>query len=131
MVAAEPLVQRYPGCRRRPAVELSTIQESYSVTKRDRACNSNIDFGPKSFYICSILAQRGRRPEAFLKVERGRRSRGGVRNAASGGAEIRWWGTTTPLRGASLHDAQEEMPGHGSADPHQKIAGGAPRGERP
>src|SRR5262245_54430422 len=87
MVAAEPLVQRYPGCRRRPAVELSTIQESYSVTKRDRACNSNIDFGPKSFYICSILAQRGRRPEAFLKVERGRRSRGCVRNAVSGGAE--------------------------------------------
>src|SRR5262245_14791688 len=30
---------------------------------------------------------RGRRPEAFLKVERGRRSRGCARNVASGGAE--------------------------------------------
>src|SRR5262245_66258925 len=30
---------------------------------------------------------RGRRPEAFLKVERGRRSRGCVRSAVSGGAE--------------------------------------------
>src|SRR5262245_23214513 len=30
---------------------------------------------------------RGRRPEAFLKVERGRRSRGGARNVAPGGAE--------------------------------------------
>src|SRR5262245_25973801 len=100
MVAAEPLVQRYPGCRRRPAVELSTIQESYSVTKRDRACNSNIDFGPKSFYICSILAQRGRRPEAFLKVERGRRSRGGARNVASGGAETAVRAVRPFLRGA-------------------------------
>src|SRR5262245_17803589 len=30
---------------------------------------------------------RGRRPEAFLKVERGRRSRGCARSAVSGGAE--------------------------------------------
>src|SRR5215510_13599420 len=30
---------------------------------------------------------RGPPPEAFLKVERGRRSRGGARNVASGGAE--------------------------------------------
>src|SRR5262245_60669546 len=30
---------------------------------------------------------RGRRPEAFLKVERGRRSRGCTRNVVSGGAE--------------------------------------------
>src|SRR5262245_45918658 len=30
---------------------------------------------------------RGRRPEAFLKVDRGRRSRGCVRSAVSGGAE--------------------------------------------
>src|SRR5262245_9500711 len=32
---------------------------------------------------------------------------------------------------SSLHDGPEEMLGHGSAEPHQKIAGGAPRGARP
>src|SRR5262245_66093468 len=40
-----------------------------------------------SAYKYAILAQRGRRPEAILKVERGRRSCGCIRNAVSGGAE--------------------------------------------
>src|SRR5262245_133348 len=78
----------------------STKPALYCVTKCDHSFDINIDFGPPPFYICSILAQRGRRPEAILKVERGRRSRGGARNVASGGAQTRWWGTTTPLRGA-------------------------------
>src|SRR5262245_3884350 len=98
-----------------------TARAFYPYTNCDHRSKLDIDFGLRMFYICSILAQRGRRPEAFLKVERGWRSRGGARNVAPGGAEtaIR---ALRPVCEELAARWPEEMPGHGSADPHQKIA---------
>src|SRR5262245_10902722 len=98
-----------------------TARAFYPYTNCDHRSKLDIDFGLRMFYICSILAQRGRRPEAFLKVERGWRSRGGARNVAPGGAEtaIR---ALRPVCEELAARCPEEMPGHGSADPHQKIA---------
>ena len=74
-----------------------------------------------SFYICSIPAHEGRRPEAVLRAEQEVASRGCARNAGSGGSETARRALRPVLRGARC-TCSAGNGGAGNADPKPKIA---------
>src|SRR5918994_1947352 len=72
-------------------------------------------------HICAILALEGPSPEAFLKAERGWRSRGCARNAGSGGSET-VPRALRPGREELAVRSPEEMPETDASEPNHQIA---------